>query len=628
MLRRLGVRARPARGGGGASVAVLPGATLRHAGRRARGSGRRIQIAVTPHEHSSSRNRRRRRRRRRRGARRRCSRRSARASALGGARRRASRAWRAKPARPTRLTLAPFDLGDLDGTRRASAIPADVRRHAPHRRRGSGAPAAAAVVAVIVAAAGYVLLPARQTAHVRRCSGRRPAATGVSRSSCCRCGTVSRRASSSSPGSCRTRARAPPLSSVIATAFLFDAGGTFLASGRAPLDFSHAGAGGRVAVRAVRSGHRCRRTVSHRLPRGGRARDRPRRSTRGGDARAMTGGMKVNPGSNHASSARLIAVALAVRHGRWSPHCVAAVPRPQAAAQQRAEERQSFRFRTGVELINVTATVTDASGRFVSGLRKEDFRLFEDDQPQEITHFNSERVPVSLGIAIDTSGSMDGEKMLAAREALSIASSSSCSDRTTRCFSIGSTRTPSSCTGWTTDRARARSRARPAVPARRHGDVRRRRRGGSARADAGSTRRRRWSSSPTATTRAAGPISVAEADDSRERGARLRGGDRQRLAADELWRAQPGGVAVPPRQPPRLPIPLPFPMPGRRRPRRRQGTIGSATPPQQPRSYGRGSTNGSTSPRCGTSRTTAAGGRRSSATRAISIRRPPASPTS
>ena len=64
----------------------------------------------------------------------------------------------------------------------------------------------------------------------------------------------------------------------------------------------------------------------------------------------------------------------------------------------------------GVELINVTATVTDGNGRFVSGLRKEDFRVFQDEQPQPITHFNSERVPVSLGIVLDTSGSMDGRK--------------------------------------------------------------------------------------------------------------------------------------------------------------------------------------------------------------------------
>lgn len=89
-----------------------------------------------------------------------------------------------------------------------------------------------------------------------------------------------------------------------------------------------------------------------------------------------------------------------------------------AAAQQPPQDQPSFKFRTGVELINVTATVTDASGRFVSGLRKEDFRVFEDGQPQEITHFNSERAPVSLGIVLDASSSMEGEKMVAARRAL------------------------------------------------------------------------------------------------------------------------------------------------------------------------------------------------------------------
>ena len=81
-------------------------------------------------------------------------------------------------------------------------------------------------------------------------------------------------------------------------------------------------------------------------------------------------------------------------------------------------EQQSFRFKTGVELINVTATVTDVNGRFVSGLRKEDFRVYQDNELQNVTHFNNERVPVSLGIVLDTSGSMEGEKMNAAREAL------------------------------------------------------------------------------------------------------------------------------------------------------------------------------------------------------------------
>jgi VWFA-related protein len=89
-----------------------------------------------------------------------------------------------------------------------------------------------------------------------------------------------------------------------------------------------------------------------------------------------------------------------------------------SAQETPAQEPQSFKFRTGVELINVNATVTDQSGRFVSGLSKDDFRIFEDEQQQTVTHFSAERVPVSLGIVLDTSGSMDGEKMYAAKQAL------------------------------------------------------------------------------------------------------------------------------------------------------------------------------------------------------------------
>jgi Ca-activated chloride channel family protein len=92
-------------------------------------------------------------------------------------------------------------------------------------------------------------------------------------------------------------------------------------------------------------------------------------------------------------------------------------PQTQAPARPGAEE-QGFRFKSGVELINVTATVSDASGRFVSGLRQDDFLVYEDDQPVTVTHFNAERVPVSLGIALDTSGSMAGQKIEAAQSAL------------------------------------------------------------------------------------------------------------------------------------------------------------------------------------------------------------------
>lgn len=77
-----------------------------------------------------------------------------------------------------------------------------------------------------------------------------------------------------------------------------------------------------------------------------------------------------------------------------------------------------FRFKSGVELINVTATVSDAQGRFVPNLVQDDFIVFEDDHQQAISYFSAERVPVSLGIVLDTSGSMAGEKIEAARAAL------------------------------------------------------------------------------------------------------------------------------------------------------------------------------------------------------------------
>jgi Ca-activated chloride channel family protein len=64
----------------------------------------------------------------------------------------------------------------------------------------------------------------------------------------------------------------------------------------------------------------------------------------------------------------------------------------------------------------VTATVTDPSGRIVSGLRPENFQLWEDKVEQKIEYFSEEDVPLSLGLIFDTSGSMS-EKLSKARDA-------------------------------------------------------------------------------------------------------------------------------------------------------------------------------------------------------------------
>src|SRR3954468_4475533 len=123
----------------------------------------------------------------------------------------------------------------------------------------------------------------------------------------------------------------------------------------------------------------------------------------------------------------------------------------------------AFRFKSGVELVNVTATVSDDNGHFVSGLTKDDFTILEDGQPQEIEQFSNERVPVSLGILLDTSSSMTPEKMSSAKNAI---------DRfiydllgkDDELFFMQFASVPDLLQGWTFDR-RAISRAVGQVPA-------------------------------------------------------------------------------------------------------------------------------------------------------------------
>ena len=63
-------------------------------------------------------------------------------------------------------------------------------------------------------------------------------------------------------------------------------------------------------------------------------------------------------------------------------------------------------IRVDVNLVSFPATVTDHYGRYVDSLRRQDFTLYEEGVPQKIAVFHSEIVPVSVGVAIDTSGSM------------------------------------------------------------------------------------------------------------------------------------------------------------------------------------------------------------------------------
>jgi len=249
----------------------------------------------------------------------------------------------------------------------------------------------------------------------------------------------------------------------------------------------------------------------------------------------------------------------------------AAGPGPGVRAQEPGGD-SGFRFRSGVELINVSVTVTDSAGRFVTGLRQEDFTVYEDDRPQAISHFSSERVPVSLGIALDTSGSMAGEKFGHAQAAL---------DRflydllgpDDEVFLYRFSSQPILEQGWTTDRSRVSRALRRIVP-----------QGGTAMYD-----------------------TVADAVPLAERGQHRKkalvvisdGNDmssttsvlevKQRIRQSEVLvyaigidgTSEVTGGVLRPRPPVRLP--LPFPLPGGRRPWPGTGGPGTGTPRPDPR---------------------------------------------
>lgn len=75
-------------------------------------------------------------------------------------------------------------------------------------------------------------------------------------------------------------------------------------------------------------------------------------------------------------------------------------------------------FRSGIELVQITATVRDRGSRLVGDLERDDFEVFEDGVRQTVTQFERGRVPVSVGVLLDVSESMYGQRMGDARDAL------------------------------------------------------------------------------------------------------------------------------------------------------------------------------------------------------------------
>jgi Ca-activated chloride channel family protein len=67
---------------------------------------------------------------------------------------------------------------------------------------------------------------------------------------------------------------------------------------------------------------------------------------------------------------------------------------------------QSATFKSGVDMVPLTVTVTDRAGKYVSGLTGNDFAVFEDGVAQSLSFFACDEVPVDVALVLDTSSSM------------------------------------------------------------------------------------------------------------------------------------------------------------------------------------------------------------------------------
>jgi len=88
------------------------------------------------------------------------------------------------------------------------------------------------------------------------------------------------------------------------------------------------------------------------------------------------------------------------------------------AVATRAQDRSAQdvpAFTSGVQLVEVYATVTDAKGELVTGLRQSDFEVLEGGAPQEVTAFAAGEFPLTVALGVDRSFSMAGEPLRLAK---------------------------------------------------------------------------------------------------------------------------------------------------------------------------------------------------------------------
>ena len=101
----------------------------------------------------------------------------------------------------------------------------------------------------------------------------------------------------------------------------------------------------------------------------------------------------------------------------------------QDSTQSPSQPGEDYRITLNANMVLLSATVVDRRNALVSGLRKDDFRLYEDGVLQPIKYFSHEDIPVTAGIVVDNSGSMGPKRSDVIASAMAFARSSNPQDQ-------------------------------------------------------------------------------------------------------------------------------------------------------------------------------------------------------
>ncbi|HXJ85855.1 MAG TPA: VWA domain-containing protein [Candidatus Binatia bacterium] len=112
---------------------------------------------------------------------------------------------------------------------------------------------------------------------------------------------------------------------------------------------------------------------------------------------------------------------------------------PSISPIQTSEDQGRFVFRKQVQEVVLHATVVDEYGRLVASLDRNDFSVYQNEQPETITSFRKEDIPVAIGIVVDNSGSMRDKRAKVNQAVLNLIQVSNPSDEV---FVVNFSQTP------------------------------------------------------------------------------------------------------------------------------------------------------------------------------------------